>query len=236
MSTCLHCHQRKGKRPCPALGGNICALCCGEHRMVRITCPPDCQYLSSGGDYQQKRLGEQLAPLRRDFYRQIAELGGDQAGAVFNLVEVVSFGYFQGRRDGQDAEVIAGIQALRRSLSPLHVPTGPLAVFAEHLMKEYETYKKQQPKELVELQATPEVLERAIAFIKDFSGDGFQSQRYVNALIGYVRTAYPEVAAHLTKQGDRTSIFIPGQMMPKPEPEPAHGHGHTHGPGCQHHH
>lgn len=203
--------------------------------MVRIACPPDCQYLSTGGDYQQNRLGEQLSPLRRDFYRQIAELGGDEAGAVFNLVEVVAFGYFQSRRDGQDAEVIAGIQALRRSLSPLHVPSGPLAVFAEHLMKEYEKYKKEQPKELVELQATPEVLERAIKFITEFSGQGFQSQRYLNALIGYVRTAYPDVAAQLTKQNDRSSIFIPGQMMPRQEPEPQ-GHGHTHGPGCQHHH
>lgn len=231
MSKCVHCHQRKGKRPCPALDGLICTQCCGEHRVIRISCPADCTYLSNSGDYQRIRLGEQLAPLRRDFYRQIAELGGDQAGALFNLVEVVAFGYFQARRDGQDAEIVAALQALRRSLSPLHVPSGPLAVFAEHLMKEYKTYKKQQPKEMVELQSTPEVLDRAMKFIADFSGDGFQSQRYLNALIGYVRTSYPEVAAQLTKQGDRTSIILPGQMTPAPEPE-----RHTHGPGCQHHH
>lgn len=230
MSTCSYCHQKKGKRPCPALNGLICAPCCGEHRVARIACPPDCEFLASGSDYQQKRLGEQLAPLRREFYRQIAELGGDQAGALFNLVEVVAFSYFQARRDGQDAEVVAGLQALRRSLSPLHVPSGPLAVFAEHLMKEYEAYKKQQPKEMIELQSTPEVLERAIKFITDFSGEGFQSQRYLNALIGYVRTHYPDIAQHLSKQTDRTSIIIPGQMTPRTEPEP-----HTHGPGCQHH-
>ena len=136
MSTCVYCHQKKGKRPCPALNGLICAPCCGEHRVTRIACPPDCEFLASGSDYQQQRLGEQLAPLRREFYREIAELGGDQAGALFNLVEVAAFGYFQGRRDGQDAEVVAGLQALRRSLSPLHVPSGPLAVFAEHLMNQ----------------------------------------------------------------------------------------------------
>lgn len=231
MSTCPYCHQKKGKRPCPALNALICAPCCGEHRVTRIACPPDCEFLAAGSDYQQKRLGEQLAPLRRDFYRQIAELGGDQAGALFNLLEVVAFGYFQGRRDGQDAEVIAGLQALRRSLSPLHVPSGPLAVFAEHLMKEYEAYKKQQPKETIELQSTPEVLERAIKFISDFSGEAFQSQRYLNALIGYVRTYYPDIAQHLSKHADRKNIIIPGQMTPQAEPEP-----HIHGPGCQHHH
>ncbi len=230
MSKCVHCHRQKGKRPCPALGGLICPICCGEHRMVRIACPAECSYLESGSEYQQKRLGEQLSPLRRDFYRQIAELGGDKAGALFNLVEVVAFGYFHGRRDGQDAEVVAGLQALRRSLSPLHVPTAPLAVFAEHLMKEYEAYKKQQPKEMVELQSTPEVLDRAIKFVSEFSGTGFQSQRFLNALIGYVRTYYPDIAEHLSKHTDRKSIIIPGQMTPPNEPET-----HVHGPGCRHH-
>lgn len=231
MSKCVYCHEKKGKRPCPALGGLICPVCCGEHRVSRIACPPDCRYLAVGGDYQQKRLGEQLAPLRREFYRQIAELGGDQAGALFNLVEVVAFGYFQGRRDGQDAEVVTALHALRRSLSPLHVPAAPLPVFAEHLMKEYETYKKQQPKELVELQSTPEVLDRAVKFVTEFSGEGFQSQRFLNALIGYVRTMYPDIAEHLSKHADRKSIIIPGQMTPQTQSEP-----HTHGPGCQHHH
>ena len=231
MSKCVYCHEKKGKRPCPALGDLICPLCCGEHRVSRIACPADCTYLTTGGDYQQKRLGEQLAPLRRDFYRQIAELGGDQAGALFNLLEVVAFGYFQGRRDGQDAEVVTALQALRRSLSPLHVPSGPLPVFAEQVMKEYETYKKQQPKELVELQSTPEVLDRAIKFVTEFSGDAFQSQRYLNALIGYVRTYYPDIAEHLSKHTDRKNIILPGQMTPPAGPEP-----HTHGPGCQHHH
>jgi hypothetical protein len=232
MSACVYCHQRKGKRPCPALGGLICPQCCGEHRVSRIACPPDCTYLASGGDYQQKRLGEQLAPLRQNFYREIAELGGEKAGALFNLVEVVAFGYFHARRDGQDAEIVAALQALRRSLSPLHVPTAPLAVFAEHLMKEYESYKKQQPKDIVELQNTPEVLDRAIKFVTDFSGDGFQSQRFLNALIGYVRTYYPEIAEHLSKHADRKSLILPGQMTPPREPEPPL---HTHGPGCRHH-
>jgi hypothetical protein len=183
-------------------------------------------------DYQQKRLGEQLAPLRREFYRQLAELGGDKAAALFNLIEVVAFGYFQDRRDGQDAEVIAGLQALRRSLSPLHVPGSPLPVFAEHLKKEYESFKKQQPQEMVELQSAPEVLDRGVKFVSEFSGDAFQSQRFLQALIGYVRTAHPEIAEHLSRHGDRKSIIIPGQFAPPPSGSVPH----VHGPGCEHHH
>ena len=94
MSQCAYCTQRKGKRPCPAMAGLICSQCCGEHRIVRIPCPADCVYLESGSEYQQKRLAEQLMPVRRDFYRELAELGGEKAVALFNLVEVVIFGYF----------------------------------------------------------------------------------------------------------------------------------------------
>lgn len=231
MSKCVYCHERKGKRSCPALGGLICSPCCGEHRMGRISCPPDCVFLDTGSDYQQRRLGQQLAPARRDLYRELHELGGDKAAALLNLIEVVTFSYFQGRRDGQDAEVLAGIQALRRALSPVHIPSAPLPVFAEHLKKEYETFKKQESQQMVESQAAPEVLDRVLKFVTEFSGTGFQSQRFLGGLIGYVRASHPEIAEHLAKQQERGHIVLPGQsFMPPPAPEP-----HTHGPGCQHH-
>jgi hypothetical protein len=45
VTACVHCSNRKGKRTCPALGGEICQLCCGKHRLVEISCPPDCRWL-----------------------------------------------------------------------------------------------------------------------------------------------------------------------------------------------
>ena len=44
---CPLCHQRKAKRACPALGKQICAVCCGTKRLVEIACPSDCGYLSA---------------------------------------------------------------------------------------------------------------------------------------------------------------------------------------------
>ena len=231
MSQCVYCTQRKGKRPCPALAGLICSQCCGEHRIVRVSCPADCVYLESGSDYQQKRLAVQFMPVRREFYRELTELDGEKAVALFNLVEVVTFGYFQGRRDGQDAEVVAALQALRRTLSPLHVPAAPMPVFAEHLKKEYDTFKKQNPQQIADRSSAPEILDRAIAFISRFSGSDFQSQRFLGGLIGYVRSYHADIAEHLTKQRGLGHIILPGQQfMPPLAPEP-----HTHGPGCHHH-
>lgn len=234
MSQCLYCTQRKGKRPCPALGGLICNACCGEHRLVRVNCPPDCRYLDSGSDYQQKRLGQQFMPVRRDFYRSLSEFGGEPAVSLFNLIEVITFSYFEGRRDGQDAEVIAAIQGLRRTLSPLHVPSAPMPVFADHLVKEYETFKKQNPKQIADAADAPEVLDRAVAFISEFSGKDFQSRRFLLGLVGYVTSYHPEIADHLRKKHEPGHIVLPGQsFMPPPAAEP---HTHTHGPGCEHHH
>lgn len=232
MSACVYCHDRKGKRPCPALEGSICSPCCGEHRLTRISCSPDCPYLDTGSDYQQKRLSEQFLPVRRQFYRELDESGGQKAVALFNLIEVITFSYFEGRRDGQDAEVITALQALRRTLSPLHVSAAPMPVFAEHLRKEYDTFKKQNPEQIADPSDAPAVLDRIDRFVSAFSGKDFQSNRFLGGLIGYVKTHHPEIADHLRKKHETGHIILPGQsFMPSPAPEE-----HTHGPGCHHHH
>jgi hypothetical protein len=233
MSKCVYCHARKGKRPCPALGGLICSQCCGEHRVVRIACPSDCVYLDANSEYQQKRAGERFALVRREFYKELFDVGGEKAAALFNLLEVISFSYFQGRRDGQDGEIIAAIQALRRTLSPLHIPAAPLPVFAEHLKKEYEAFAKQQ--QAVDQATAPEVLDRAIKFVSEFSGGGLQSQRFLTGLIGYIRVHHPEVAEQLAKQQEGGRIVLPSQLAPAAEPHGLVPPGqHTHDHTCQH--
>jgi hypothetical protein len=44
---CPLCGTRKARRLCPALGREICAVCCGTKRQVEIACPVDCGYLQS---------------------------------------------------------------------------------------------------------------------------------------------------------------------------------------------
>src|SRR5689334_19423197 len=44
---CVHCGQRRGKRRCPALSGDICPQCCGEHRLKTIDCPSTCEFLGA---------------------------------------------------------------------------------------------------------------------------------------------------------------------------------------------
>lgn len=196
--------------------------------MVRIACHTDCVYLDTNSEYQEKRAGERFGHERKNFYRELFELGGEKAAALFNLIEVVVFSYFHERRDGQDAEVIAAIQALRRTLSPLHIPAGPPQVFAEYLRKEYEAFLKQEGgqgvQQLIEQQTAAEVLDRALAFVTSFSGPALQSRRFLTGLTGYLHTRHPDLARHLAQRSETGGrIVLPSEI---PAEHPPHRHSH----------
>lgn len=70
---CPSCGSRRGKRACPALGREICAVCCGTKRQVDIQCPPTCAYLSSARSHPSAAVVRRresdlrfIVPLVRD--------------------------------------------------------------------------------------------------------------------------------------------------------------------------
>ena len=70
---CPLCSSRPAKRPCPALGREICAVCCGTKREVEITCPRDCRYLASSRSHPP-------AAVRRQQDQDIGALSPALAG------------------------------------------------------------------------------------------------------------------------------------------------------------
>lgn len=79
--TCTLCGIRRARRSCPALGKQICAVCCGTKRLVQIQCPSDCAYLGSAREHpaavvvrqQQRDLGL-LVQVMRDFSQRQSQL------------------------------------------------------------------------------------------------------------------------------------------------------------------
>ena len=68
--TCPLCRRRRARRTCPALGHQICAVCCGTKRLREIRCPSDCTYLVSARTHppaviqrQQERDARFLLPI-----------------------------------------------------------------------------------------------------------------------------------------------------------------------------
>ncbi len=221
MSKCLYCHQRKGKRACPALGGVICSQCCGTNRITNISCPTSCVFLESNDDYQQKRVGNRFELERRGFYRQLLDLGGERATEIFYVFEALAYRFYQDRRDAEDAEVLEGLQSLRRSFSLIQIPEAGLPAFGEELRKEFKVFGERQP---LEPTLVTNVLDQAHTFIQKFSGPGLRSHRFLHGLLGYIRERHPDVAEQLARQtgaGGRIIIpsgfdYAPGQPSTEP--------------------
>ena len=89
---CPLCGNRRARRGCPALGKQICAICCGTKRLVEIKCPPDCTWLASAREHppaalvrQQQRDVAMLVQFVRDF--------SERQSRLFFLVGTFLVGY-----------------------------------------------------------------------------------------------------------------------------------------------
>lgn len=86
---CPVCRRRSARRPCPALGRDICPVCCGTKRLVEINCPADCGYLASSQAHpaaavrkQQERDLLQVTALLDGLSRRQKELAWTALGFV----------------------------------------------------------------------------------------------------------------------------------------------------------
>jgi hypothetical protein len=78
---CSLCGQRKARRACPALGYQICTVCCGTKRLTEIQCPSDCVYLTSAREHppavsvrRQQRDLALIMQFMRDFNQRQSQL------------------------------------------------------------------------------------------------------------------------------------------------------------------
>ena len=55
MANCPLCRSRVGKRYCPAIAEQICAVCCGTKREIEIDCPSSCAYLKASRSYESEK-------------------------------------------------------------------------------------------------------------------------------------------------------------------------------------
>ena len=71
--TCPVCGHRRARRACPALGRQICPVCCGTKRLVEIRCPDGCGYLSTARQHPP-------AAVQRQHDRDLQALAPTLAG------------------------------------------------------------------------------------------------------------------------------------------------------------
>jgi len=78
---CPLCGTRRARRACPALGQQICPVCCGTKRLTEIQCPSDCPYLATARDHpsavvvrQRQRDLDLVVRFMRDFSQRQSTL------------------------------------------------------------------------------------------------------------------------------------------------------------------
>jgi hypothetical protein len=109
---CPLCGTRRARRGCPALGQQICAVCCGTKRLVQIRCPADCAWLASAREHppavvvrQQERDVALLVQVMRDF--------GERESQLFFLVSTFLVRYEPPELQALiDDDVVEGASAL----------------------------------------------------------------------------------------------------------------------------
>src|SRR5262249_53474660 len=78
---CPLCGNRRARRSCPAVGQQICPVCCGTKRLTQIACPSDCPWLVSAREHpaavvvrQQQRDVALMLQVMRDFDQRQSQL------------------------------------------------------------------------------------------------------------------------------------------------------------------
>lgn len=156
MTQCTYCKEKRGKRLCPALKDQICPVCCGTHRMIRIQCPPDCPHLKSGETYQKQRREEKALATGKDYLSERwTHLKDQNAMMMMGLIERLIYLYRRLKGDITDRAVLSALEQLPLHLSPIEVVTTgphPLALFLAGRIKKDEAFKtfRELPRERIE--------------------------------------------------------------------------------------
>ena len=87
---CSLCGQRKAKRACPALSRQICAVCCGTKRLVEISRPADCIYLTTARTHPPAVVQRQQEHDRAHLLPLLAGLSERQSRLFLMLAALIS--------------------------------------------------------------------------------------------------------------------------------------------------
>jgi hypothetical protein len=141
--SCPICHQRKPKRACPALGQQICAVCCGTKRLVEINCPPDCGYLSASRTHPPAVVQRQQELDRAMMLPLVQSLSERQTRLFLMLAAAVSRHQGEAFQRVVDEDVAQAAAALAFTLETVGrgivYEQQPTSLVASRLMAEMKT-------------------------------------------------------------------------------------------------
>lgn len=114
--TCRLCQKRPTKRACPALGEEICAVCCATKRLVEISCHEDCRYLEAAQRHPAAVVKRQIDQDLGLLMTTVGRLSEPQLQLFFMLQSMVLSYKPEGLARLTDGDVAQATGALAASL------------------------------------------------------------------------------------------------------------------------
>lgn len=197
MAKCSKCKKRKAKRYCPALGSELCSLCCGLLREKEIHCPSNCPFLEKHKSYQEKRtIEKKVTPSSRGFFAEEDILEDERMAWLAFHIEAPLKEYGKKQASFTDKDAILALEyakeKVREGKSSLFIPgreTGPKNEVGEAV---YENVEKCQYEKRIVLPGETQFykteekikcLERIILSLKFRAKGNFEGRNYIEQLI-----------------------------------------------------
>lgn len=204
---CVYGGKRKGERECPALGGMICSICCGEHRAVDISCPPDCRYFKKHEEFQQSKQAEPYRDAWIKENQDLLEEKNRELIEAMGILETLIFYRFRDDTTLTDRRILNGLEGLTDKLKTIEVP-GAASKFTDFAMEQLEPLIEGGK---ISREALKEGTSRLKAVAEDFTDD---SRRLVQGIVGRVKEDYdvPEDETETAGKKLESLISTPGEI------------------------
>jgi len=177
MSKCEICEEKKGRRNCPALGKLICPSCCASKRLKEIDCPTDCEHLSSGQNFKERKEIEKV--VRTGLYameKDISKISKEVLSFVSEIESYLAKEFYE-NIDVNDHKIYNALSKVYASYS------GELTVikyddeYEEKIVKKYFELEEKYKEDLVPSQKQ-DVLIRILDNIKKETGGTYSDKSY----------------------------------------------------------
>ena len=209
---CKICEVRRAKRPCPAVRGEICSLCCGREREVTLDCPLDCEYL------QESRKHERGAEVKPDEFpnqdiRVTETFLRDHETLLIAMGRAVLMAGFEtpGAVDSDVREALAALIRTHRTLeSGLYYETRPDNPVAAELCRRIQEaageFRRLETEELHMTKTRDSDVLGVLAFLQRLEIDKNNGRKRGRAYLDFLRGQFPDTAGQASR--DAGSLIV----------------------------
>jgi hypothetical protein len=189
MAICSHCRRRKAKRHCPALGSELCPLCCGLLREKKLRCPPACPHLARHRPYQERRIIQKKIAPAEDVRAE------ERLNWLVVNIEAALVSIAQVRPEFSDRDAVLALEYAREkterertTLLVTEETRRPLNEPGEAIFRAVEETRFEgkiilpQPLQVYKKEEKLKCLEHVILTVKSLAGDALAGRNYLDEL------------------------------------------------------